>query len=262
MGCCVLKDKKLEKSPLINKKQLLNSSLIIIGLIIGFLLCYFFINKSYLENKEYIVYVDDELQIFRDSKGRKIYPIEQKGIVYLPVSEIGSYLGYMPIRNDGILSLYSIEDTGEKLIKGLNTEDYENNVITDSFLGNSEYTLFVLWATWCPDCAQVFEDWDEYSDYFKEKGVQLVSVVTDAPTLYNKEEMTEGLKGSIYNESSVANFDYYLFSDSVISNKLIGSSISIPKFVLVDNLGNTVWITSKSTKLEEVINYMNELLNY
>ena len=52
------------------------------------------------EKNDLKVYINGEEQVFRNSSGHKVYPILKDDQIYIPVSGLGSFLGYMTIQND------------------------------------------------------------------------------------------------------------------------------------------------------------------
>lgn len=223
-----------------------------IGVLIGVLLTIKVGNLKHIEElKDFSVYVEEEQQVFRNRIGKKVYPVNIDGYLYLPYSELGSYLGYMTIEENG-LHLYEIEDTGEYIVKDFKTESYEGTSIDSSIFKDAEYTMFFVWATWCPDCEEQIKELSKLNDYFSSNNIQILSVVVDSYNELEENKVKEKAKG--------LNIDHYLYTDSVIMNKLIGNAAYIPKMVIVDNEGRLVKIFEKNLTSDEVMDVFDNML--
>lgn len=203
------------------------------------------------ENKDLEISVDYELQTFRTEKGFKVYPIEYKGNLYIPYNGLGSFLNYMTIRNQetGNINLITLEDDVDlKPLKNMKTEDYNGNIIDSSVFNNSEYTALFVIASWCPECKDVLKQLRENNDYFKINNIQILTVVVDAPSFENKDDITDDFKEKIYSQTKGVGVSHYLFSDNVLSTKIIGNSVNIPKMIVFDKEGYLV-------KIEDYLNF-------
>lgn len=226
---------------------------LILGLLVGSSL-----NLGVKKSPDFKVLVDGEEQVFRDDVGRKLQPIIFEDNVYIPVSSIGTYMGYMPIVKDG-LYLYSIEQTSNKVLKELNTKTYDGEEITDSIFSNSKYTIFILWATWCKDCERIMPTIAEQNNYFKENDIQLVSVETSMKPINFEAEVTEEEKQDVYSKSANVDFKYFLYRDNAINSALIGNAINIPKFVIFDNEGNVIKILDRNIEGKDLVEIMKTI---
>lgn len=227
---------------------------LIIGILIGVLLMKFVI--TYRDNqkviKDYTVYVNQEEQVFRDKDGKRIYPILENGKIYLPINELGSYLGYMTISNNDELYLYDIKDTGEYIVDGFSTTDYEGNIIDSDIFSKAKYNMFFLWATWCPDCKTQIEEFEKLGSYFKDNDIQVFSLAVD-----NSDKTKDGLSVEMTKNVGI---DYYLYGDRVLTNRLIGNSVWIPKMVVVDDDGRLIKIFEQNLSDTEVKSFFDNIL--
>lgn len=229
--------------------------ILVFGILLGVLLMKFIVVKSNDLNvsKDFTVYVNQEKQVFRDKDGKRLYPIVKNGKVYLPINELGSYLGYMTIRNEEGLYLYNIENTGEFIVEGFSTTDYDGNVVDSSIFSQAKYNMFFIWATWCPDCKKQISELEKMGSYFKDNNIQIFSLVVDN---YEKTKDNESK-----NMTSNIRVDKYLYADSVLMQKLIGNSVWIPKIVVVDNEGRLVQIFEDNLSSEELVLFFDNILN-
>ena len=217
---------------------------ILFGLVF-FLIGYFCGIGQIQKDKDIKIFVDYEEQTFRTSKGFKIYPIRYKGQLYVPYNGLGSFLNYMTIENQetGDINLITLkEDVDLKPLKDMKTEDYNGENIDSSVFNNSEYTALFIIATWCPDCNNLLGDLRENIDYFEKNDIQILTLVTDAPILEKKEEMTSEMENKIYNQTDGLGVSHYLYADSVLRTKIVGNSVAIPKMVIYDKEGYQVKI--------------------
>jgi hypothetical protein len=151
----------------------------------------------------------------------------------------------MTIENQktGNINLITLEkDVDLKPLKNMKTENYMGEVIDSSVFEKSEYTALFIIATWCPDCNNLLEDIRENNDYFRKNDIQILTLVTDAPTLEHKEEMTFDMESKIYKLTDGIDISHYLYADSVLRTKIVGNSIAIPKMVIYDKEGYQVKI--------------------
>lgn len=231
--------------------------LIFVGFIVGFS-----INKVN-EKPEYKVYLEQEEQVFRNSDGRKLYPIEVNNQIYIPITGTGSFLNYMTVMESGSNELYLYEIENENLTKNINgfkTESIDGISVTDDILKDSEYTMFFIWATWCPDCEEELQELKGINDYFVENKIQIISLPTDLALLRNKEETTQDLKSKILSATDGIDIKHHLFRDSVLNSCLIGNSVYIPTLVIYDNQGNMVKKIEHNVTGAEIIDVFEKIM--
>ena len=90
------------------------------------------------------------------------------------------------------------------------------------------------------------------NDYFSSNNIQILSVVVDSYNELEENKVKEKAKG--------LNIDHYLYTDSIIMNKLIGNASYIPKMVIVDNEGRLVKIFEKNLTSDEVMDVFDNML--
>lgn len=230
--------------------------LILLGFLVGYS-----INKN-TELKDYKVYVDKEEQFFRDAKGMRVYPIQIGNQVYIPVSGTGSFLDYMTIKEQNSSELYlynTVTGAETKIIKGFISETLDGDTIDDSIFKDSDYTIFMVWATWCPDCDKELVELKEINDYLKNKNVQIISVPTDLPRFVNKSEITDELKNKIYQMTEGIDIREHIYIDEVLNNRLIGNSTFIPTLLIFDEYGNLVKKIDYEVSSEQLIEIFDNI---
>lgn len=243
---------KQEKKKKMTRTQLCSVIVALLFLFLGFI-----VGKSInkIETKEdFSVFVEGEEQVFRSDVGKKLYPLEVNGQMYLPINGLGSYLGYMTINsNEDKLYLYEVEDDGVQLLKDFSTETIDGDIIDSSVFGEAAYTIFMLWGTWCKYCKEEIGNFVALNDYIKDNNIQFISIVVDFPMLNNKNELTTTQVKEAKDIVKDFNFKYWILRDNIINTKLIGNTVSIPKLVIFDNQGNLIKIIEDNITNEEFI---------
>lgn len=239
------------------KEQKRNTVIIVISLIIGYIIgCLTF---GYKTDKDIKIFVNGEQQVLRNEEGKKVYPIVRGKELYIPYSELGSFIGYMTVENEdnNEIYLYEVEDTGVQMLKGFSTETIDGVKVDDSVFAETDYTIMMIWSTWCPDCEKELKDFKEHEKEFEKYNVQFISIPTDIPMLKDKYTLTNGEYNKVIEKSYDFNFKYHLFRDNILNSKLVGNSTFIPKLVIFDNMGNLIKIIDKSISSTELITIFN-----
>lgn len=241
------------------KEQKRNTLLIVISLLIGYIIGY--LTFGVKTDKDIKIFVNGEQQVFRNEDGKKVYPIVRGKELYIPYSELGSFVGYMTVENNenNEIYLYEVEDTGVQMLKGFSTETIDGVKVDDSVFAETDYTIMMIWSTWCPDCEKELKDFKENEDYFSEYNVQFISVPTDIPLLKDKDSFTTDIYDKVIEKSYDFNFKCHLFRDNILNSKLVGNTIFIPKLVIIDNMGNLVKIIDRSVSSKELLNILSEI---
>ena len=239
------------------KEQKRNTVIIVISLILGYIIGY--LTFGFKTDKDIKIYVNGEQQVLRNEDGKKVNPIIKGKELYIPYSELGSFMGYMTIENKDKkeIYLYSVEDTGVQKVKGFSTESIDGIKVTDSVFSEADYTIMMVWSTWCPDCEKELKDFKENEEEFEKYNVQFISIPTDIPMLKDKYTLTNGEYNKVIEKSYDFNFKYHLFRDNILNSKLVGNSTFIPKLVIFDNMGNLIKIIDKSISSTELITIFN-----
>lgn len=241
------------------KEQKINTFIIVISLILGYIMGY--LTFGFKTDKDIKIFVNGEQQVLRNEDGKKVYPIIKGKELYIPYSELGSFMGYMTIENKDKkeIYLYSVEDTGVQKVKGFSTESIDGIKVTDSVFSEADYTIMMVWSTWCPDCEKELKDFKENEEEFEKYNVQFISVPTDIPLLSEKEDFLKSDYVTVTEKSIGFNFKYHLFRDNVLNTNIVGNTSFIPKLVIFDNLGNLVKIIDKQIMSEELISILDKI---
>jgi thiol-disulfide isomerase/thioredoxin len=155
--------------------------------------------------------------------------------------------------------LYEVEDTGVQMLKGFSTETIDGVKVDDSVFAETDYTIMMVWSTWCPDCEKELKDFKENEEKFEKYNVQFISVPTDIPLLKDKDTFTKGNYDKVIEKSYDFNFKCHLFRDNILNSKLVGNTTFIPKLVIIDNLGNLVKIIDRSISSKELIDLLSKV---
>lgn len=258
----IREDIKKEKINLKMKKEqifmlIFSLFLIFIGFIVGYSV------NTINEKSNYKVYLEKEEQVFRNSDGKKLYPIEVNNQIYIPITGTGSFLNYMTVVENESENLYLYEIANESSlnnIKGFQTETIDNVSVTDDILFNSKYTMFLIWASWCSDCDEELNELKSINDYFLENDIQIISIPTDLPLLQNKSDITQDLKSTILAKMNGIDVKYHLFRDNILNSYLIGNSVYIPTLLIYDNQGDMVKKIEHNVTGNEIIDIFEKLM--
>lgn len=242
------------------KEQKRNTIIIVFSLIIGYIIGY--LTFGVKTDKDIKIFVNGEQQVFRNEDGKKVYPIVRGKELYIPYSELGSFVGYMTVENNenNEIYLYEVEDTGVQMLKGFSTETIDGVKVDDSVFAETDYTIMMIWSTWCPDCEKELKDFKENEEEFEKYNVQFISVPTDIPMLKDKGKLTNGDYDKVIEKSFDFNFRYHLLRDNILNSKLVGNTTFIPKLVIIDNMGNLVKIIDISIRSDELLDILEKIV--
>lgn len=242
------------------KEQKRNTIIIVFSLIIGYIIGY--LTFGVKTDKEIKIFVNGEQQVFRNEDGKKVYPIVKGKELYIPYSELGSFVGYMTVENNenNEIYLYAVEDTGVQMLKGFSTETIDGVKVNDSVFAEADYTIMTVWSTWCPDCEKELKDFKENEEEFEKYNVQFISVPTDIPLLKDKDTFTKSNYDKVIEKSYDFNFKCHLFRDNILNSKLVGNTTFIPKLVIIDNMGNLVKIIDRSIRSDELVDILEKIV--
>ena len=176
--------------------------------------------------KETDIYLEGDIYTFRDAEGHKISAIEKDGVIYLPVIDDFLFLDYSVSRNDDRIDL---TETVYPDNVDLNTETLDGDLFTTESLFDYEYTLFLNWTTWCPDCKVFLESLSKYQDELVSENIQIVGLpigdTSDVSSILSK-----------YN----LDFNNLVVTDDL--KKQLQSNIeNVPSVILVDSKGKIVY---------------------
>lgn len=212
-----------------------------------------------------MIQVNGEVQTFRDSDGKIVNPIEKNGILYLPVNGLGSYLNYMTINDERGLSFYKVENKfqgsvqSQKVFEGLVTKTIYGDEVTDAIFADSDYTVVMLWATWCKYCKAEIADFAKLNGYLDKNNIQFVSVVTDLASVEENAitqldiDTVESIQGDFV-------VDYTVLRNTFINKNFLKGSYSLPKLYIVDNQGSLVKIVDEDITSEQFIEIFDAIL--
>lgn len=116
-------------------------------------------------------------------------------------------------------------------IPDFNCVNAQGNKVDQTLFANSDYTMIVLWGTWCGPCVAEIPVLEESKNALSEIGVQVVGVCEDGGA--NGEEAQQILqeKGATYTN---------IFPDEKFYDDFVSLCFSFPSALLVDVNGNVV----------------------
>lgn len=130
--------------------------------------------------------------------------------------------------------------TGEssKNLSNLATKDINGKEFSSKDFEKSDLTMVNVFATWCTACVKEIPDLVELQKEMKDKGVQVVGVVTD--TMDEKGENKEAIeKSKLIQEKTKANYPFLMPDKSNFNGRLNGIQ-ALPETFFVDKKGNIV----------------------
>ena len=231
---------------MLDKKRVVLSYVLFFSIFIGLIYFIYLENGGYKDSspKSYSVYIDEESQTFRDEKGRRVYVIEKNGQIYLPLSGIGDYLNYtVEIVEDKIV-LHK-KDVEESLLNIKSQDILTENMFSNDDIYSYDRTIFIVWASWCPDCEALLREISENYLEFEKNNIQLVGIPIFTDEI-GKEETISKIKS--YN----LQFKNILVTDE-INSVFLTNLENIPAVYIADNKGRILGKSEETNILYENI---------
>lgn len=201
------------------------------------------------------VYIDGEQQIFRDSEGHRLSVIEYDNNLYIPYTDKGLYMGRSSELLNGNLYLKNSDlDTSNGLV--INTITVDGVPFSNDDIVNNKYTLFLNWATWCPDCKELLNQLALYQTELIENNIVVIGVPY-FDSLRSTFELSKEIKK--------IQFDVGIEFENIICNKYLSEYFqtnlsNIPSIVVLDNKGRLV-INEKAENIS-VLSLINIVKEY
>ena len=123
-------------------------------------------------------------------------------------------------------------------LSNLQTKDIDGKEFSSKDFANYDLTMVNVFATWCSPCVQEIPDLAEIQKEMKDKGVNIVGVVTD--TVDQTGENQEALeKAKLIRERSKAEYPFLIPDKSNFNGRLSGIQ-AFPETFFVDKKGQIV----------------------
>lgn len=124
-------------------------------------------------------------------------------------------------------------------LQNFTTTDLDGNAIDSSLFAPYELTMINVWATYCQPCLVEMPDLGKLSEDFKDKGVQIVGLVSDAMNYDGSlsSEQIDFAKEIV--EKTQANYPHIVPSNDLI-NILLWQIDSVPTTLFVNSKGDLV----------------------
>ena len=71
------------------------------------------------------------------------------------------------------------EQAGAAFLGRFTAQDLQGNGVSQSIFADYDLTMINVWATYCPPCLQEMPDLGKLSEEYKDKGVQVLGIVSD-----------------------------------------------------------------------------------
>lgn len=158
--------------------------------------------------------------------------------------------------NEFVLSektdLENTEAFDKKSVKGLgnlSTKDINGKDFSSKDFSKYDLTMVNVFATWCSACVNEIPDLSEVQKEMKNKGVNIVGVVTD--TVDDNGTNNEALqKAKLIQEKTKASYPFLMPDKSNFNGRLNGIQ-AMPETFFVDKNGNIVGETYSGAKSKE-----------
>ena len=131
-------------------------------------------------------------------------------------------------------------------LSNLQTKDIDGKEFSSKDFANYDLTMVNVFATWCSPCVQEIPDLAEIQKEMKDKGVNIVGVVTD--TVDQTGENREALeKAKLIRERSKAEYPFLIPDQSDFNGRLSGIQ-AFPETFFVDKKGQIVGDTYSGSR--------------
>ena len=131
-------------------------------------------------------------------------------------------------------------------LSNLQTKDIDGKEFSSKDFANYDLTMVNVFATWCSPCVQEIPDLAEIQKEMKDKGVNIVGVVTD--TMDQTGENREALeKAKLIRERSKAEYPFLIPDQSNFNGRLSGIQ-AFPETFFVDKKGQIVGETYSGSR--------------
>ena len=179
-----------------------------------------------------IIYLENEPQVYRNKNGKRMKVIEKDNVTYIPISEVGTFLNYTVTENLDSITLSKFEKEEDSLI--IDTKTLNGERFTNEDLYSYDYTIFLNWTTWCPDCKDFLKNYSILCEKLEDLNIQFVGI-----PIYNKIEKSSEEENQeiqkIFNEYNIE-FKNILVN-KYLENNLQSNLLNIPSIVIVDKKG-------------------------
>ena len=122
---------------------------------------------------------------------------------------------------------------GDFTASGLNGTEY-----TETVLSGYDVNMINIWATYCGPCIREMPDLGELADEYKDRGVQIIGIVSDAVTFDGKiDDGQVALALEIVDETG-ADYTHMIAGDGF--NTLMSRIYAVPTTIFVDGNGSQI----------------------
>lgn len=142
-----------------------------------------------------------------------------------------------------------LDNSSAKDLKNLKTKDINGKDFDIEDFGDYELTMVNVFATWCTACVKEIPDLEKVYKEMKDKGVNIVGVVTD--TVDDRGENAEAIeKSKLIQEKTKASYPF-LMPDKTNFNGRLNGIQALPETFFVDKEGNIVGETYSGSRTAE-----------
>ena len=121
----------------------------------------------------------------------------------------------------------------------INTINLEGEEFTGYDFPENKLIVLNLWATWCPPCIEELPYLQEVSEYYADKGVEIIGILIDGVSDNLEPDNSVIDAGKELLAEAGANYKV-IIPDEVLMNELVAQVQAIPTTFFMDSKGNIV----------------------
>ena len=178
-------------------------------------------------------------KIGESSDGKYVYYMEEeRGLI----EEIGVTIGEREEMSENGASVpagQSMTASGTASIAPLSTKTIDGADFSEKDFSDYDLTMVNVFATWCTACVQEIPDLEKLRQEMKDKGVNVVGVVTDTRDESGEENQEAIEKAKLIQAKTKAGYPF-LIPDSSYLNGRVKNLQAMPETFFVDKNGNIV----------------------
>lgn len=131
------------------------------------------------------------------------------------------------------------EESEVRFLQSFTATDLNGNAVDQSLFANHKLTMINIWATYCGPCLNEMPDLGKLSEAYKDKGVQIVGIVSDAANYDGAIDENQVAFAQEIVEQTGANYPHLLPSEDLI-NIVLWQVSAVPTTIFVDETGALV----------------------
>lgn len=131
------------------------------------------------------------------------------------------------------------EELRKAFLSNFTTTDLNGETIDQSLFAEYDLTMINIWATFCPPCIKEMPELGKLSQDYKDKGVQIIGVISDAANYDGSISEDQVALAKEIVATTKADYPHLLPSTDLI-NILLWQIDAVPTTIFVDSQGGLV----------------------